>query len=139
MPVWGVLVVRLPALPDAAEINSWRRDLLNDFDIDIFSHDGPLEIVRGPHDGPTPVEDGSIWLDVGTTRSYYGRGYERGDLGIYLRLAEWLENRITGSEIWYGTDEADESIKPFGMAERAELMGYFRQVGHEPYNARHKA
>src|SRR5271166_4621205 len=136
MPVWGVLVVRLRELPDAGDINRWRRDLLTDFDPGIFSHDGPLEIVRGPHEGPVPVQDASTWLDLGTTLAYYGRGYERGDPELYVRLADWLERRIPGSEVWYGTDEADESIKPFGTHEREALMACFREVGHEPYNAR---
>jgi hypothetical protein len=133
MATWGVLVVRLREHPDCGELNRWRRDFLNQFDPDEISCDGPLTISRDAGHGPVPVDDGSTWLDVGLTLSYYGKGYERGDPEHFVRIAEWLERRIPDCEVWYGHDSDDESIEPFGPAERTALLEYFRRVGHEPY------
>ncbi len=35
-----------------------------------------------------------------------------------------------GCEVWYGHGSSDESIKPFGVTERASLLSYFHQVVH---------
>jgi hypothetical protein len=136
MPTFAVLVVRLRELPDGGDLNRWRRDLLASFEPGDFSHDGPLQIVRDAGHGPVPVADGSIWLDVGTIKSYYGEGYERGDAEYMVRLAEWLESNIPNSEVWYGHDVADESIKPFGAEQRDAFLDYFRKVGHEPWDSK---
>jgi hypothetical protein len=136
MSTWGVLIVRLRKLPDAADLSAWRRDLLVAFDLDYFSHRGPLRIIVSAADGPIPIDDGSAWLDVGLVLSYYAKGYERGDPELFVRLAEWLEGRIPAGEVWYGHDAADESIRAFGTVERAALLAYFRRVGHEPYDSK---
>ena len=161
MPVWGVLLVRLRDLPDAAELNAWRRDLLIAFEPGDFSHDGPLKII-GPdeewrvHDlqyggvrcvvgtaGAAGVtldlirERGdSVWLDVRCVLPYYGRGYERGEPEYFVRVSEWLESRIPGCEVWYEPDTAEDAIGRFGAPERAGLLDYFQQVGHGPYDGR---
>jgi len=138
MPVGGVLLVRLREPPDGGDLSRWRRDFLGEFaadDSDCIGLGGPLLVVKAGA-GPDPLEDGSTWLDVGLERSYYGEGYERGDPTFFVRVAEWLERRIPDSEIWYGNDIADDTIKPFGAAERADLLAYFQRVGHEPYDAK---
>ena len=134
MPTGAVLVVRLREFPEAAALNRWRRDLLNSFDPGNFLHSGPLEIVEDACHGPVPVNDGSVWLDVGVDEAYYGKGYERGDPELLIRMAEWLERSIPSCEVWYGHDCSDESIESFGPAERDALLAYFRKVGHEPYD-----
>jgi hypothetical protein len=133
VPTWGVLVVRLRERPDCRDLDCWRRDFLNEFGTDVVGCGGTLRIVRDAGDGPVPLDDGSIWLDLGLTLCYYGEGYERGDPEQFARIADWLERRIRECEVWYGHDISDESIKPFGSAERAALLTYFRRVGHEPY------
>jgi hypothetical protein len=136
MPTNATLLVRLREGPDSGDLNRWRRDLLTEFDPDEFYDDGPLQIVRGSYDGPVAINDGSWWLNVGIRLNYYGEGYERGDPVHLARLAEWLEQRIPDCEVWYGHDIADESIKPFGPAERDALLTYYRQVGNEPYDSK---
>lgn len=158
MPVWGVLLVRLRDHADYADLNAWRRDLLIAFDPGDFSLDGPLKIIGPEEEWRVPdVRDGSVqcvvgtagpqgvtldlirerghsvWLDVGSVRSYYGRGYERGDPEYFVRVTEWLESRIPGCEVWYGPETADDAIGRFGAPERAALLAYFQQVGHAPY------
>jgi hypothetical protein len=134
MPTGAVLVVRLQQLPDGGDLDRWRQDVLTHFEPDDFHHDGPLQIVPNAAYGPVPVDDGSIWLNVGIHKSYYGEGYERGDAEYFVRLAEWLERAIPSCEVWYGHDVTDESIKPFGAGERNAFLAYFRKVGHEPYS-----
>jgi hypothetical protein len=126
-------------MPDGGDLNRWRRDLLVAFEPGDFSHDGPLRIVRDAGHGPVPVDDGSVWLDVGTSKAYYGKGYERGDAEHFVRLGEWLERNIPTGEVWYGNDVTDESIKPFGVQQREAFLQHFRKVGHEPYDSHFRA
>ena len=135
MPTGAVMLIRLASEPVWGDPNRWRRDILTEFDPEIFRYRGPLEVVE-PADYWGPMSaDGSTWIDVGVTEAYYGKGYERGDLPLLVRIAEWLERRIPGAEVWYGHDAADEA-QPFGPPERDALMAYFNQVGHEPYDSR---
>jgi hypothetical protein len=138
MPTGAVLLVRLPSLPDWGEPNRWRRDLLTEFDPEKFSYDGPLRQIRRSDHWTLPVQDNSTWFDVAIEEAYYGKGYERGNLTLLIRVAEWLESRIPGAEIWYGHDSADESVAPFGPAQRGVLNDYFDQVGHEPYDKQNR-
>src|SRR5579883_2595839 len=131
MPTWGVVVLRFQKRPDSVDINIWRKDLLTEFGPEDFLD--PLMEVGEGGSGPIPIDDGSIWVDVGVCCAFYGEGYERGDAEWFVRLAEWLEQNVAGCEVWYGNDCADESIQPFGPPERAALLAYFRRVGHEPY------
>jgi hypothetical protein len=134
MPLWGVVALRFAKQPDYVDVNIWRRGLLTEFGPECFLD--PIMLVRDAGCGPVPIDDGSRWYDVGVCCPYYGEGYERGDAEWFVRLAEWLESHIPDCEVWYGHDSADESIKPFGAAERAVLLSYFRRVGHEPYISR---
>jgi hypothetical protein len=136
MATGGVIVLRFSSYPSYSDINTWRRNLLNEFGPDDFLD--PIMFDQDLGHALIPVDDGSFWFDVGVIHDYYGEGYERGDAEWFIRLAEWLERNIPGCEIWYGNDSSDESIKPFGIAERAAFLEYFRQVGHEPYDARHR-
>ena len=135
MPTDAVMVIRLAKAPDWGEPNRWRRDLLTEFDPEAFNYNGPLCIIRIPEYWGPMVNDGSTWFDVGVSRAYYGKGYERGDVAFFVRVAEWLENRIVGCQVWYGHDADDESLAPFGRADREALLSYFREVGHEPYDS----
>lgn len=91
-------------------------------------------VVGDAGQAPIPVEDGSVWVDVGTYRSAYERGYERGDPEFFVRLAEWLEERIPQCEVWYGNEYTDSSIRLFSVKERQDLMEYYHRLGHEPYD-----
>jgi hypothetical protein len=71
-------------------------------------------------------------LNVNFWHSYYGVGYERGDLLLFITTAEWLEERLPGCRLFYGPDSTGET-RPFDAPERARIRKYFEQVGHEPY------
>src|SRR6266852_747034 len=94
MPVGAVVVVRLSEMPSDDDLNRWRSYLLTEFGSDDFYYSGPLEIVGDAEYGRIPTADGSVWLDVGLWKCYYGKGYERGDAKYIVRLAEWLERHV---------------------------------------------
>jgi hypothetical protein len=131
MPVGGVVAIRLFAPIVHGEVERWTSDLLEQFCADDFVE--PFKIVSDIRGGELPVEDGSVWCDLGVFRVYYGKGYERGELGWFIELAEWLESHIQGCEVWYGHDADEDALRPFGFNERVALLDYYRQVGHEPY------
>jgi hypothetical protein len=118
---------------DCTDVNHWRRDLLNAFDPQRFSPFGPLRLL-GYRDEPAkaPIDDDSLWLDVGIECPTYDEGYERGDPLLFVRVAEWLEKRIPGCEIWYGHDADDDSVQPFTTSRREAMLAHFRKVGHNP-------
>ncbi|WP_166823719.1 hypothetical protein [Thalassoroseus pseudoceratinae] len=94
---------------------------------------GPLRVL--PFDEIEYLADlnPGWWLDVGIMKTYYGKGYERGDIEYIVTIARWLENRIPGSQVWYGHDATDESMRLFNEHERESILEYYHAVGHEPY------
>ena len=95
----------------------------------------PLTPIKGNARSLIPVEDGSSqWYDVGLWGAVYEWGYERGDLPLFVRVAEWFEKRLPACEVWYGNDCTEESIHFFGRRERECLTKYYEEVGHEPYD-----
>ena len=138
MPTGAVLLLRVRGVSARDNPNFWRRDLVAKFDPADFSSDGPLTVLGSRKwDRDPPVVGKGKWFDVGVAVEYYGAGYERGDARWIVGLAEWLERRIEGAEVWYGYDSADESIRPFGPHQRAVLMADYEKVGNEPCDARH--
>jgi hypothetical protein len=72
-------------------------------------------------------DESSVWLDLNLWKSYYGAGYERGDPELFIRSAEWLEQHLPGSEIYYGHDVNDQNISRFDSAARNALLENYRQ------------
>lgn len=71
-------------------------------------------------------------LDVNLYRSYYGIGYERGYLPLFIQIAEWLEQKLPGCRVLYGHDVNGEGF-PFDAAVRVKLLNYYNKVGSQPY------
>lgn len=69
---------------------------------------------------------------VSLSGRYYGEGYERGDLMLYINVAEWLERRLPGCTVYYGGDSGDVA-RPFDRIRRGELFDHFAAYGHKPY------
>ncbi len=78
-------------------------------------------------------ELGETFLVVNPCTRFYGEGYERGDLPFLIALAQWLEIRVPGGEVWYGGDSSGEEAKPFDEARRVQLFQHFATYGHRPY------
>ena len=125
MPTGAVILVRTPSALSESQLHSLRELFLaeNHLSKDDFYSGGPLTIIRNPAEGPMPIRDeNSLWLNVNIYRSYFGPGYERGDVELLTRCATWLESNIPGSEVWYGHDVNDDNLRPFGAAEREALL-----------------
>ena len=86
-------------------------------------------------DGGPPIvaEADEQFLRLSLYGSYYGQGYERGDLPFTIMLARWLEFRLPKGDIHYGGDCGGTRIEPFDEAVRTELFTHFVNVGHKPY------
>lgn len=94
-----------------------------------------LEIVKKfSQDGPDiRAKKGETLIDVSLGTRYYGPDYERGDIGLIINVASWLEARIPDARIFYGGDSSGVCAEPFGPTERAVVWAYFCRVGHAPY------
>ena len=87
---------------------------------------------RANHLGDSCLEwDGHV-IHVLLTGRYYGPGYERGDLPVYLALRRWFRSRLPGCEVWYGADEASELLDD--EAEE-QLWDHFVRFQHRPYQS----
>jgi hypothetical protein len=130
MAVDAVIYVQLTTRPSEAALDSARARFMADhsLDEDDFRRRRPLVFVQAAGLGEV--------LDVNFWGPYYGRGYERGELALYVQFAEWLEKEFPGCKVWYGNDVEDDSFWPFGPAEREVQLKYFREVGHEPYDSK---
>lgn len=70
-------------------------------------------------------------LRVNLAGRFYGDCYERGDICLYISIAEWLElNLPEGSIVHYG---GDECVLPFDSSQRKAIFEHFSKVGHTPY------
>ena len=136
MPVRGLLYLRLAEpLTDAALDDLRARfvaELGLDPDDDLMAPWVPLEVEAYPQYLPGPP---AYWYEANLAMPYYGPGYERGHLPLFVRCAEWLEG-VPGGTAWYGNDCSDESVRPFGPEAREELLAYYERVGHEPYESK---
>jgi len=75
--------------------------------------------------------DGETLLAVSLMGSYYGLGYERGDLPFLLSLARFLRD-YTGGVVYYGGDSGYEIHELTDAVER-DLWEHFVKVGHTSY------
>ncbi len=91
---------------------------------DYFLVESPLQTLGAEElDFPVLDYEDIHWFDVGLWDDLWTPQYPRGDLPLYVRIAEWLERRIPGSEIWYGSDCDDgESLAVFSVNQRTQMM-----------------
>ena len=136
MPVGATILARLkPPAPDDAQLQVWGAALQRDLELedDDFNYNPHLSLVTAESWNEIPeVEEPSVWLELNLLANYYGPGYERGDIELYVRCAVWMEEHLPDCEVYYGTD-CGVAAEPFDAAVRARYLNYFRQVGWEPY------
>lgn len=150
MPVSALMVIRIPPGFDDSAVEQARNSILPEMQRrfstffeshwDIFYSEGPLVGVQVEEEIPeTRRHAPGKWLNLNFSEAYYGRGYERGHLPLFVACAELLEATFPECEVWYGNDTVFESLRPFGPVERQELMDYYNEVGHTPYVERNKS
>ena len=71
-------------------------------------------------------------LSISLCGRYYGIGYERGDLPLYLAIARWLRSNIEGATVYYGGDNSD-TLKELTPTKESALWARFASCGHIPY------
>jgi len=71
--------------------------------------------------------DTGLWLNVNLWRSYFGVGYERGDVQLFVGLANWLESRLPNCDIFYGED-CTSILHPFPAEYRVKLLAYHDRI-----------
>jgi hypothetical protein len=134
-------------LDDLGPVPELRRramELSGETDV-AYEEEGELEGEVGRYyaqDGPTLRADPGEWfLRLSIMGSYYGVGYERGDLLAYCAMAEWIEASIPNSEVWYGGDSSGVLAERFDESARAALRShlygargrdYFREMSFTP-------
>ncbi len=85
MPVMAVILARVRP-NNCGDVNHWRRDLLNAFNPDDFSSYGPLQMGDYGKLPDPPINDDSLWLDVGIKYPTYKVGYGHGDPELFVRV-----------------------------------------------------
>ena len=128
------MLVQVNEMPDDSVLQNLRVKFQRDLNLtkqDFYS-DGALIKVADEDFSFMPTRNGK-WLNVNFWKSFYGLGYERGDFGLFVRCAEWLEENLTDCKVFYGHDVDDENVKLFDLVERGKYLAYFEKVGNEPY------
>lgn len=81
-----------------------------------------------------PLEPHEQLIEVNISGRYYGKGYERGSIHLYIAIAQWLEFNIPTAHIYYGGD-CGEGLDPFPKQERDRLFKHFATHGGIPYRS----
>lgn len=82
---------------------------------------------------PAVAEPDEQFLEVHLMTRYYGPDYARGNWMTIRTVAEWLEFKLPGAQVWYGGDSSGICAAPFGPAERALVNRFFLETGHRTY------
>ena len=130
MPTGVKIYVRLNDPLSAEELQLLRNEFTQAIALaaDDFYLSGPLTVVPEEDRSYMPVKDeNSLWLDINLWKSYYGPGYERGDPELFVKVADWLEQRLQGSEIYYGHDVSDENVSLFDRSARDKLLEHSKK------------
>ncbi len=124
-----------PPAPDDEQLRVWGESLQRDLGLEAEDFNGNPHfcLVTAESWNEIPqVNEPSVWLELDLLANYYGPGYERGDIELYVRCAQWMEEHLPNCKVYYGTD-CGVPAEPFDATRRAKYLNYFRQVGWEPY------
>ena len=132
MPVAAVMYVYIEEYCPDSVIAELAAELMRKFDLnnEDFYRGGPLVYMpREDYDLAHVVGESGFLLNVNILGPYYGVGYERGDLPLFVGIAEWLEQKLRGCRVFYGEDSSGEGY-PFDEPLRAALLEYRRNAGY---------
>ena len=111
-------------------------ELMRQFELtaEDFHAGGPLlYLPREDYDLAHVEGQSGFLLDLNIRGPYYGVGYERGNLRLFVGIAEWLEQKLPGCRVLYGEDCSGEGY-PFDAPMRNALIVYRESVGHIWFN-----
>ncbi len=132
MPVSAVMYIYIEEYRPDSLIAELGVELMRQFDLtDEDFHTGGLLVClpREDYDLAHIESKPGFLLNVNIATEYYYVGYERGDLLLFIGIAEWLEQKLPGCRVLYGEDCTGEGY-PFDEPLRAALMEYRRNVGY---------
>lgn len=135
MSVSAVMYVYLEEYHADSVIAELGVELMQQFDLtaEDFPVGGPLlYLPREDYDLAHVEGKPGFLLDVNLYRNYYYAGYERGDLPLFVGIAEWLEQKLLGCRVFYGADTTGDVIS-FDASVREILMAYHNAVGWDIY------
>ena len=92
---------------------------------DFYVGGSILETRRSEWDWLPYEDENGKWFDLNLLKSYYEEGYERGDIKLFVKIAEWFECKLLGCHVYYGNDCDDHSLVLFDDSKRSSLLKYF--------------
>ena len=135
MPLAAVMYVYLEEYRTDSLVAGLGAELMRQFGLDDenFHAGGPLlYLPREDYDLAQAEGERGFLLSVNLYRDYYYVGYERGDLPLFVGIAEWLEQKLPGCRVLYGADTTGDVIL-FDAPVRGVLMAYYNVVGWDLY------
>lgn len=135
MPTSAVLFAYIEEYQADSVIAELGAELIRQFDLtdEDFPGGGPLVYLpRADYDLAHVEGKPGFLLDVNLYRNYYYVGYERGDLPLFVGIAEWLERKLPGCRVFYGADTTDRVVS-FNAPVRDALTAYHNAVGWDIY------
>jgi hypothetical protein len=84
---------------------------------------------------PIVADPDEQFVEVHLMTRYYGPEYARGNWPVIRTVAEWLEFKLPGAEVWYGGDSSGVCAVRFGPNERALVNRFYLGTGHRTYRS----
>jgi len=100
-------------------------------DYDEAEHIG--KVVWYQDGEPIIANDDEQFIKIHLWTCYYGEDYARGDWPTIRAVAEWLEIRFPGGEVWYGGDSSGVEAAPLDPKRRDELNRFYLTSGRKSY------
>lgn len=76
---------------------------------------------------------GRQFVKVSLGGRYYGKGYERGDIGTPILIARFLKHHWPDAKCFYGGDSSGVLYDEMTEDWETEILTHLFTVGHEPY------
>lgn len=84
---------------------------------------------------PFVAVPGDQLIEAHLMTRYYHEDYARGHWPTIRAVAEWLEFKFPGCEVWYGGDSSGAVAERFDARRRAELNLFYLETGHSTYES----
>ena len=141
MALGAEMIFRVHALPVGVTPGSLGHELAETLEIcldpcDDFFSGGPI-VAIAPEDLECYLSDfkapyeayicSGLWLNLNLYKDYFGVGYERGEMPLFVKIAEWLEARLEGCDVFYGQD-CTSVVHPFTQGLRSKLLTHYQKT-----------